>query len=111
MSRTAMPDPGLDVHVQWFEQFRVEHEEVVVRLDHRGPGAGRLQLLGDPLGICGAAGIGEAPPTDVTRHVGDKTGNGEIESSDSTSDSGSPVAGQGARPHRSATSWIAGAPA
>lgn len=61
------------------EQFGVEDEEVVVRLGHNGSGAGRFQLVGDPLGIHGTAGIGETPPTEVPRHMRDKTGHGEID--------------------------------
>jgi hypothetical protein len=61
------------------EQFRVEHEKVVVRLGHSSPGAGRFQLGGDSLCICSTASVGEAPPTKVTRHTRDKTGHGEID--------------------------------
>lgn len=61
------------------EQFRIEHQKVVVRLSQSGSGAGRFQFVGDPLGICGAASLGETPPTEVTRHTCDKTGHGEID--------------------------------
>lgn len=61
------------------EQFGIEHEKPVVRLSHSGSGAGRLQLVGDPPGIRGAAGLGETPPTKIARHMRDKTGHGKID--------------------------------
>jgi hypothetical protein len=61
------------------EQFRVEHEKVVVRFSHRGSGAGCVQLVRDPQGILGAASLGKTPPTEVTRNMRDKAGHREID--------------------------------
>lgn len=61
------------------EQFRVEDEKGVEGLGHCGSSAGRVQFGGDPMGIGGAAGLGETPPAELARNTRDEAGHSEID--------------------------------
>jgi hypothetical protein len=61
------------------EQLRVEHQKGFVGRDGGWAGTRGVEVGGDALGIGGAAGVGESPPTEGSFQVGDQPGGGQVD--------------------------------